>query len=79
MKRRDRVQIIISILNTCTRGANKTKIVYAANLNFRSVKPYLNLLEDRGLITTISNNNNKNNNINNIYIYIKRLQKAKSW
>ncbi|MDF0591427.1 winged helix-turn-helix domain-containing protein [Candidatus Methanocrinis natronophilus] len=55
MTRRDRLQKIISILNICTRGANKTKIVYAANLNFRSVKPYLNLLENRGLITKNTN------------------------
>jgi predicted transcriptional regulator len=50
MTRRDRMQIMVSILDTCTRGANKTRIVYQANLNFRTVNPYLELLEKRGLI-----------------------------
>jgi predicted transcriptional regulator len=50
MARRDKTQIVVSILNTCTRGANKTRIVYQANLNFRTVNPYLELLEERGLI-----------------------------
>jgi predicted transcriptional regulator len=50
MKRRDRMQIMVSILDTCTRGANKTRIVYQVNLNFRTVNPYLSLLEEKGLI-----------------------------
>ncbi|MDF0593680.1 winged helix-turn-helix domain-containing protein [Methanotrichaceae archaeon M04Ac] len=50
MTRRDRMQIMVSILNTCTRGANKTRIVYQANLNFRTVNPYLDLLEKKGLL-----------------------------
>lgn len=50
MTRRDRMQIMVSILDTCTRGANKTRIVYQANLNFRTVNPYLDLLEKNGLI-----------------------------
>jgi len=44
------MQIMVSILDTCTRGANKTRIVYQVNLNFRTVNPYLNLLEEKGLI-----------------------------
>ena len=44
------MQIMVSILNTCTRGANKTRIVYQANLNFRTVNPYLDLLEKKGLL-----------------------------
>jgi predicted transcriptional regulator len=50
MARRDRIQIVVSILKTCTRGANKTRIVYQANLNFRTINPYLDLLEENGLI-----------------------------
>ena len=52
MIRRDRMEIMVSILNTCTsaKGVNKTKIVYQANLNFRTVNPYLDLLETNGLI-----------------------------
>ncbi len=44
------MQIMVSILNACTRGANKTRIVYQANLNFSTVNPYLDLLEEKGLI-----------------------------
>ena len=50
MTRRDKMQIMVSILNTCTKGTNKTRIVYQANLNFRTVNPYLELLEESGLI-----------------------------
>lgn len=57
MAKRDRVQIIVSILNTCTRGANKTRIVYQANLNFRTVKPYLYLLEKNNLIIVTKDTN----------------------
>jgi len=57
MTRRDRMQIMISILDTCTRGANKTRIVYQANLNFRTVNPYLDLLEERGLIQITTDKN----------------------
>lgn len=31
-------------------GASKTKIVYQANLNFRTVNPYLELLKKNALI-----------------------------
>ncbi|HWQ20196.1 MAG TPA: winged helix-turn-helix domain-containing protein, partial [Methanotrichaceae archaeon] len=33
--RRDKLQIILDILEICVNGANKTKIVYQANLNFK--------------------------------------------
>lgn len=56
MAKRDRVQIMISILNTCISGANKTRIVYQANLNFRTVNPYLRLLEKNDLITVTNSN-----------------------
>jgi predicted transcriptional regulator len=57
MAKRDRVQIMVSILNTCVRGANKTRIVYQANLNFRTVTPYLSLLEKNDLITVSKDSN----------------------
>jgi predicted transcriptional regulator len=31
-------------------GSHKTKIVYQANLNFRTVNPYIDLLTKNGLI-----------------------------
>lgn len=49
MKRRRDV-IITQILKICARGATKTKIVYQANLNFKTVNPYIDLLSKNGMI-----------------------------
>jgi predicted transcriptional regulator len=48
--KRSRDIIISKILDICTEGAHKTKIVYQANLNFRTVNPYLELLTKSGMI-----------------------------
>jgi predicted transcriptional regulator len=48
--KRSRDIIISKILDICTEGAHKTKIVYQANLNFRTVNPYLELLTKNGMI-----------------------------
>jgi predicted transcriptional regulator len=48
--KRNRDRIISEILNICTEGANKTKIVYKANLNFKTVNPYIDLLVKNNLI-----------------------------
>ena len=48
--KRSRHVIISQILDICKNGANKTKIVYQANLNFRTVNPYLDLLIKNELI-----------------------------
>jgi predicted transcriptional regulator len=50
--KRTRDMIISQILDVCTSGANKTRIVYQANLNFRTVNPYLELLTNNGMIDT---------------------------
>lgn len=50
MVRRDKLEIMSTILDVCTNGANKTKIVYQANLNFKSVSSYLNVLIKNDLI-----------------------------
>ena len=50
--KRSRDVIISEILDICTDGAHKTKIVYQANLNFRTVNPYLELLTKNGMINT---------------------------
>ena len=50
-KRRSKDQIIAQILATCQeKSANKTKVVYQANLNFRTVVPYLDQLISKGLL-----------------------------
>ena len=48
--KRDRLEIIRSILTICNNGAKKTEIVYKANLNFRSAEGHLQWLADRELI-----------------------------
>jgi len=48
--KRSRQEIISQILEICMGGASKTKIVYQANLNFKMVNPYLDLLIKNGLI-----------------------------
>lgn len=48
--KRSRHTIISQILNICVSGASKTRIVYQANLNFRTINPYIDLLTKNGLI-----------------------------
>jgi predicted transcriptional regulator len=48
--KRSRHMIISQILDICDGGASKTRIVYQANLNFRTVNPYIELLTKNGLI-----------------------------
>ena len=50
LMKRSRDIIISKILDICTDGAHKTRIVYQANLNFRTVNPYLELLTKKGMI-----------------------------
>jgi predicted transcriptional regulator len=46
--RRSRPQIISEVLEICRTGANKTRIVYQANLNFRTINLYMqNLIKNR--------------------------------
>jgi len=53
--RRSRTQVIIDILTEASEGANKTKIMYRANLNFLRFKRYLSELLVRGLIAEVNN------------------------
>jgi len=48
--KRSREEIVSKILDVCLNGANKTRIVYQANLNFRTINPYLDLLIEKNLI-----------------------------
>ena len=56
MEKRSRDVIISKILDICTEGAHKTRIVYQANLNFRTVNPYIDLLTKNGLIDVKTDN-----------------------
>jgi predicted transcriptional regulator len=48
--KRSKDMIISQILDICVDGASKTRIVYQANLNFRTVNPYIALLTKNGLL-----------------------------
>ena len=52
--KRSKHMIISQILDICDGGASKTRIVYQANLNFRTVNPYIELLTKNGLIESKS-------------------------
>jgi len=56
MTNRSRYTIISKILEICREGACKTKIVYKANLNFRTVNPYIDLLIKNDLIVVVDGN-----------------------
>jgi predicted transcriptional regulator len=55
--KRSKYQIISQILDICVGGACKTRIVYQANLNFRTINPYIDLLTKNGLIKTTMGRN----------------------
>jgi predicted transcriptional regulator len=48
--KRNREEIISQILSVCRNGAIKTRVVYQANLNFKTVEPYLDLLVKNNLL-----------------------------
>lgn len=48
--KRNREEIISQILSICKDGAIKTRVVYQANLNFKTVEPYLELLVRNNLL-----------------------------
>lgn len=49
--RRTKFDIIVDIIHlTMDGGANKTRIVYGANLNFKIANKYIDFLLDNGLI-----------------------------
>ena len=50
MMKRSKHMIVSQILDICKDGACKTQIVYQANLNFRTVNPYIDLLAKNNLI-----------------------------
>ncbi len=48
--KRSKHEIFSEILEICITGASKTRIVYQANLNFRTVNPYLEILMKNNLL-----------------------------
>jgi predicted transcriptional regulator len=54
--KRSKHEIFSKILEICTDGASKTRIVYQANLNFRTVNPYLEILIKNNLLEASQEN-----------------------
>jgi predicted transcriptional regulator len=52
MKRRNKFDIVIAILDVVLSGANKTKIECKADLKFNLATAYMELLLERGLVRT---------------------------
>jgi predicted transcriptional regulator len=48
-RKRSEDAIIFKVLETCTIGATKTDIAYGVKLNFRTVVPYLDMLNKEAL------------------------------
>ena len=49
-KNRDRLCIVADILETANSGANKTHIMFGANLSFKLLEKYLGLVVDAGFV-----------------------------
>ena len=55
MKKRGRIQIIGDMLRITENGANKTKVMYKANLSHNLLEKYLEVLLDKGLLIIADN------------------------
>ncbi len=53
-KNRDKVDIIAAILKAAGDGANKTKIMFGANLSFKLLEKYLETVMNIGFVQTIA-------------------------
>jgi predicted transcriptional regulator len=54
MARRHKLDIIAEILTLCKNGSKKTRLVYGANINFKMLRKYQTLLENKRFITTMN-------------------------
>ena len=52
VKYRDRLEIIVAILNAVGDGAKKTKIMYVANLSYKLLEKYLGETVRVGLVSS---------------------------
>lgn len=55
--KRSRFEIMVDILSSAKDGANKTKIVYEAYLNFKQAGEYLDFLMESDLLGKSTNEN----------------------
>jgi len=49
-KNRDRVSIVAAILEVAASGASKTRIMFGANLSFKLLEKYLDVVLDAGFV-----------------------------
>ena len=63
MRRRTRTEVIIDVLSEALSGANKTRIMYQANLNFLRFNKYFDELLDAGLVEVFDNPGSKSGGI----------------
>lgn len=59
MRRRSRIEVIADILAEASNGANKTRVMYRANLNFLRFDRYFSQLMDKGLIVEENSSDGK--------------------
>lgn len=57
--RRSRMEVVMDILSEALEGANKTRIMYRANLNFLRFNSYLSEMLDSGLLMRENNGNGR--------------------
>ena len=57
--RRDRLEVIADILAEALYGANKTQIMYRANLNFLRINRYFSELLDSNLISKVNSSDGR--------------------
>lgn len=55
-EKRSRYEIFVAILEVTKGGANVTKIVYGANINFKMAQDYLKYLVDNEFVVLTSKN-----------------------
>jgi predicted transcriptional regulator len=63
MRRRSRTEVIMDVLSEALGGANKTRIMYRANLNFLRFNRYFCELLDAGLVEVFDNPGSKSGGI----------------
>ncbi len=55
MRRRSRIEVVADILAEALNGANKTRVMYRANLNFLRFERYLSELLEKELMVELNN------------------------
>ncbi|PBO84950.1 MAG: transcriptional regulator [Thaumarchaeota archaeon] len=53
--RRDEIEIMTTVLDLSMQPIKKTHLLYRANLNFKQLQRYLQLLQELGLIESVKN------------------------